>query len=153
MEDYNREYAFESMYILYYFCEYMKGTNITLLCLSLVCITACKSDFDRRLTQEAKDYTLNHCPQSIDEGTTLDSVTYSPESRTYTFWYTLNSEYEDFVKENPDAFRNAIKEELVSNVTYVSLKDKKVTFGYRYHSLSTHKEIFKAEIKAEEYQR
>lgn len=141
------------MYILCYFCEYMKGINIELICLSLVCITACKSDFDHRLTQEARDYTLNHCPQSIDEGTTLDSVTYSPESRTYTFWYTLNSEYEEFIKKNPYAFRNAIREELVSNVTYIALKDKKVTFGYRYRSQKTNREIFKAEIKAEEYQR
>ena len=46
-------------------------------------LTACGNNFDERLKDEAEQLTKKHCPQQVDDITTLDSVVYDIERRTY----------------------------------------------------------------------
>lgn len=52
---------------------------------------SCQMNFDERLQHEAEEFTKNNCPQEPEAGTRLDSVAYSPQSKTYTLYYSLSA--------------------------------------------------------------
>ena len=45
-----------------------------LLIMTASLLTACGNNFDERLKDEAEQLTKKHCPQQVDDITTLDSV-------------------------------------------------------------------------------
>ena len=68
--------------------------------LTFFSLTSCQESFDNRLYREAKEFTVNHCPQEPEKGTRLDSTTYDIASRTYTQWYGLETFNEQVISEN-----------------------------------------------------
>lgn len=69
-----------------------------LLLLLPTILISCKDGFDKELEREAKEFTTNRCPIEVESGTTLDSLTYDPNRRIYTSYYSLNGTNEPFYK-------------------------------------------------------
>lgn len=65
--------------------------TISALVISVLSSASCQMNFDERLQHEAEDFTKNNCPQEPEAGTRLDSVAYSPQSKTYTLYYSLSA--------------------------------------------------------------
>ena len=60
--------------------------TISALVISALRSASCQMNFDERLQHEAEEFTKNNCPQEPEAGTRLDSVAYSPQSKTYTLY-------------------------------------------------------------------
>lgn len=71
-----------------------------LLLLLPTILISCKDGFDKDLEREAKEFTTNRCPIEVESGTTLDSLTYDPNRRIYTSYYSLNGTNEPFYSSN-----------------------------------------------------
>ena len=62
----------------------LKIKNYSIFLLVLLLIVSCQENFDQRLKREAQSYTQNNCPQEVEAGLWLDSLSYDIPSRTYT---------------------------------------------------------------------
>ena len=67
-----------------------------LLLLLPTILISCKDGFDKDLEREAKEFTTNRCPIEVESGTTLDSLTYDPNRRIYTSYYSLTERMSRF---------------------------------------------------------
>lgn len=119
--------------------------------LLLAGLTACQESFDKRLQREAHDYTQQHCPVQVEPGNRLDSTSYTPSSRTYTSWFSLDANYEQALNGNEPLLRQRLLDELAGNVDYKSLMDHEVTFRYVYRSQATGRTVYDTRIEAHEY--
>ncbi len=118
----------------------------------MLCGSACQSNFDKRFYREAKEYTKNNCPMSVEEGTLLDSISYNQVSRVYTLYYSVNCENEAVMKANTPLLHYNLLQLLMNNTDYKEVKDNGVTFEYIYRSERTHKMFYTTQIRKEEYQ-
>ena len=121
----------------------------------LVCIqflAGCQESFDHRLQREAKEFTERHCPMEPEPGTRLDSTTYSPQTQTYTSWFTLSNANEQALFGREVMLRQRLKEQLRTNVDYKALKDKGIHFRYVYRSSASGRTLYETTLAAKEYQ-
>ena len=100
------------------------------------------------MTTEAREYTQKHCPEKLDEFTTLDSMVYNSEERTLTV--------EDAVAELLRSNRPSIKETLLANLRndakWKTCKDKETNFGYIYKTRNGNQPVCRIVLKPEDYQ-
>lgn len=127
----------------------------TLACLTIcfcsLLLSACQGNFDQKLQHEAENYTNDHCPQRVDEGTLLQRVSYDPAKRVYTFHYQLSDTYAAALVTRESALREAIVAQLKDDVDYQKLKAEGITFAYEYRSESGNRLIYRTEVSASEY--
>lgn len=121
------------------------------ICFSCLVLAACQGNFDQRLQHEAENYTNDHCPQRVDEGTLLQRVSYDPVKRVYTFHYQLSAPYAAALVTRESALREAIVGQLKDDVDYQKLKAEGITFAYEYRSQSDNRLIYRTEVSASEY--
>lgn len=105
--------------------------------LLVLTFSACHEDFDSRLQRESIEYTKNNCPETVEPGTVLDSVTYSPKQRTYTLWYRLTAENSQILQDNTPLLHQTLLQKLVNDVNYKALKDEGINFSYVYRTNRT----------------
>lgn len=121
----------------------------TLMICSL--IISCQENFDKRLHREANEYTENKCPQEVEPGLMLDSISYSIASRTYTTFYSANAANEQMLRSNSPLLHQMLVKQLINNTDYKDIKDKGVTFRYVYHSQATKTVFYETTVTANEY--
>lgn len=129
-------------------------TNMRLFTISIVlccCLWGCQNNFDKRLEKEAKDFTANNCPQEVEEGTTLDSLTYDKLKRVYSLHFSVNSRNEQVLREKGSIMHQLLLNELRNNVDYKEVKDQRITFKYVYRSQNAHTIVYTTNITATEY--
>lgn len=114
-------------------------------------LQSCQSNFDKRLQKEAEEYTASNCPQAVEEGTKLDSITYNTQSRVYTLHYAVNAYNEQALQQKSNLMHQLLLNNLRNDVNYKEVKDNGVTFCYIYRSENSGCIVYKTEIKAAEY--
>ncbi|HBC21589.1 MAG TPA: hypothetical protein DC009_05835 [Porphyromonadaceae bacterium] len=129
-------------------------TPIALVVLLALC--GCRETKEQRLEREAREFTQSNCPHDIDEFTTLDSATYSQDSATYTYHYTikgaldLDSLYSDeVVRELHDSYLAELK----NNIEQKELKDMGITITRVYRSERTGRPLLTLRFTRDEYTR
>lgn len=127
--------------------------TISALVISALSSASCQMNFDERLQHEAEDFTKNNCPQEPEAGTRLDSVAYSPQSKTYTLYYSLSAANEALYREQSTLLHYMLRQRLIDNSDYKEVKAQRVTFAYEYRSRTTGSVVYETQIKAEEYER
>ena len=133
--------------------------KIFLSAIATLCVlTSCQEDFDNRLKREATEYTKKHCPLRIEEGNTLDSLTYNLDTRTLTRWHSLSGNMDtqvaiDALCDHPELVRNQLLAELRNDVQMEACKEAKVFFTYVYQSASSRDTIFTTTFSPEDYRR
>ena len=119
--------------------------------LALTSLTSCQESFDKRLHREAIEYTENKCPQEVESGLMLDSVSYNITSRTYTSFFSANAANEQVLRSNSPLLHQMLVTQLINNTDYKDVKDKGVTFRYVYYSQATKTVFYETTVTANEY--
>lgn len=128
-----------------------KKWQLTLTMLACGGICACQSNFDKRLAKEAKDFTTGNCPQEVEAGTVLDSLTYDQQKNIYSLHYSVSCSNEQALREKGNMMHQLLLNELRNNVSYKEVKDHRVTFRYIYRSQQNHTIVYTTDIQATEY--
>lgn len=116
-----------------------------------ILLLSCQGNFDKRLQKEAEEYTISNCPQTVEEGTQLDSITYNTNNRVYTLHYSVNANNEQALRQKGNMLHQLLLNNLRNDVNYKEVKDNSVTFCYIYRSKKSGCIVYKTEIKATEY--
>ena len=116
---------------------YMKQTFALLLVLSGLC--ACHHlSLDEKWQQQWDHYTHTQCPRRIDEGTVLDSVTYTfGEERLFTRYMTVDSVADgDSVctPELVEQLRQVLLLDIRGDLQFRRMREAGVTFRCLYYS-------------------
>lgn len=123
-----------------------------LLIMTASLLTACGNSFDERLKDEAEQLTKKHCPQQVDDITTLDSVVYDMERRTYVRYFTLAADAVPVAKENRLAVKATLTDELKNDASWKRVKDEKINFEYVYRDASNGTLAFTIRLEPADYQ-
>ncbi len=103
-------------------------------CLMLLMLTSCQETMDERCARECKEYTEKKCPALITAGVTIDSLIFTPETRTLTYYFTTSG-----VLDNPETIkqhdlRGMLLKELKNSTSMKDYKEAGYSFGYVYYS-------------------
>lgn len=120
--------------------------------LTIFAATSCGSSFEQRLTEEAKDYTANHCPEKVEDGMYLDSIGYDGKTNVYTSYYSVDESAENVLNSNIPLLHELLLRQLKDNVEYKTVKEHRVTFAYLYRSKASGRAIYTTRIEAKEYE-
>lgn len=120
--------------------------------LTIFAATACGSSFEERLTEEAKEYTANHCPEKVEDGMYLDSIGYDGKTNVYTSYYSVDANAESLLNGNIPLLHELLLRQLKDNVEYKTVKEHLVTFAYLYRSKVSGRTIYTTRIEAKEYE-
>lgn len=93
----------------------LKIKNYSIFLLVLLLIVSCQENFDQRLKREAQSYTQNNCPQEVEAGLWLDSLSYDIPSRTYTSHYTASATNEQLLREQTPLLHHLLLQRLIDN--------------------------------------
>lgn len=129
----------------------LKIKNYSFFLLVLLLTVSCQENFDQRLKREAQSYTQNNCPQEVETGLWLDSLSYDIPSRTYTSHYTANTTNEQLLREQTPLLHHLLLQRLIDNTDYKDVKAQGVVFGYVYRSKTTKAVFYKTNIEPSEY--
>ena len=118
----------------------------------LLLMVGCQENFDQRLLREAREYTANHCPMEMEQGTRLDSLTYDVKKRDYTFWYTLSALNEEHFNENSYMVRQMLVDRVQTDDKAKTIREHEVNFRFVYRS-EQHKDsvIYDTVVTPSEY--
>lgn len=125
--------------------------KIQLLSSLVFILAACGSNFDERLEHEARQYTEKHCPQRLDDITTLDSVVYEIGVRTYTRYLTVPGEAAATVRQNGEAVKAALLTELKNDAAWKTCKDEGINFKYIYRTSGSSEVIYTTTLTRSDY--
>lgn len=125
---------------------------IPVVCLALLILSSCQPA-KQKIFELASQEANKQCPMAIDEVTRMDSTSYSSDSNTFAFYYTLTGTADD-----PD-IAEATQEQLTGSLPQIikSANDLKiyremdVTMLYVYLSDKTHQELFRVEVTPDMY--
>lgn len=126
------------------------------LCLGmLLAFCACKRETkDERFKSDLLEFTQKECPKYIDPCTQLDSVYYNIETRTLTYYYTVQDFLDNdslYTDEVVEGFREDVLKGLKSSIQMKPYKDEGITICYRYRSTTTGKQLLKLTFEKEDY--
>lgn len=129
----------------------LKIKNYSIFLLVLLLTVSCQENFDQRLKREAQSYTQNNCPQEVEAGLWLDSLSYDIPSCTYTSHYTASATNEQLLREQTPLLHHLLLQRLIDNTDYKDVKAQGVVFGYVYRSKTTKAVFYKTSIEPSEY--
>lgn len=125
--------------------------SFAIMVLSLI-LASCGSNFDSRLKTEAEQFTEKHCPQQVDDITTLDSAVYDISRRTYMRYFKLAASAMPVARENRLAVKASLLEELKSNASWKRCKDEHINFEYIYRNANHASDAFTIRLEPKDYQ-
>lgn len=117
-------------------------------------LAACHESFDERLAREAHDLSRRNCPRRIDAFTILDSITYTPDARLWSYCYSLSDSLDDeavLTEELRSNFHESLQQSVTNDISLRRFKDKGITIVYSYRSASTGKELLREVFTADDY--
>ena len=127
--------------------------SLVLLLTFGIFVTSCQEDFNHRLQREAREFTESSCPQEVEAGNVLDSMSFNPVTQTYGLYYSVNAENEQVLRASSRLLHLKLLNILVANTDYKEVKEHGVTFKYVYRSKQTSSIVYQTDIKASEYQK
>lgn len=129
----------------------LKIKNYSIFLLVLLLTVSCQENFDQRLKREAQSYTQDNCPQEVEAGLWLDSLSYDIPARTYTSHYTASATNEQLLREQTPLLHHLLLQRLIDNTDYKDVKAQGVVFGYVYCSKTTKAVFYKTSVEPSEY--
>lgn len=131
-------------------------SHILLSFIMLFIFSSCQKSFEERIMEETKYYTENNCPKPVEPGSHLDSLTYSPTTRTITHWFTLSGEKEDTAflnnfEKKSEMFRTNTLRTLINDTNWEGCKKEGVNFCYVYRLSLTGEEFIRFLFTPDEY--
>jgi len=119
----------------------------------ILLLTACQESMDERCARECKEYTEKKCPALITEGVTIDSLIFTPESRTLTYCFTAGGILDDIEKLKQNDLRGMLLKELKNSTAMKEYKEAGYNFSYVYFSKKNKgTRLFEATFHKKEYQ-
>lgn len=113
----------------------------------------CQESLPDRCAREAKEYTAKKCPVSIDEYTTMDSLTFDKATLTLNYYYTMKGNADNKQNIVQDKAHKALVDQVRNSTTLKAYKDEGYRFGYIYHSAKNPKEVlYSTVITEKDYQ-
>lgn len=128
----------------------MKRLLLLLIATALLC-AGCRNNFDRNMEAEAEEYTRKHCPERLDNFTTLDSMVYDRESHTLWQHLTVEEQAAELLKGHTAELKALLVENLKNDAKWKACKDKESNFGYIYTSHSGQRPICRIVLTAADY--
>ena len=116
--------------------KFMKHTLLITLGVIALFASCTQDKFDINCQKEARGFTERQCPRKVDEITTIDSMVYHIDTRTLTYYYTLDSTLNLKEMDNCIAlglFHDLLHENLKNNISLKKHKEHKVNFEYIYY--------------------
>lgn len=119
---------------------------------------ACGKPFDDRMDEEARRYTARQCPQALDAGSRLDSLTYTATGRTLTRWITLHGPLDDEqtrrqLQTNPETIRQYLLGQTATDADLQEARRHGVTFRFVYRSASLSAYLHEITLTPDDYRR
>lgn len=112
----------------------------------------CSNNFDRNMTTEAREYTQKHCPEKLDEFTTLDSMAYDSEDRTLWQYLTVEDAVAELLRSNAPSIKETLLANLRNDAKWKTCKDKETNFGYIYKTRNGNQPVCRIVLKPVDYQ-
>lgn len=133
----------------------MKNIFILSCLIISVMLAACnrQSTFDDRCEKEARQQTLQYCPQKIIDGLMLDSITYTRAKHRFSYYYTIDDSM--YVMDNMPDVREKLRADLLksikSSVELKKAKENNVVFQYTYYGKYSQKSVLRFTFEPQEY--
>ncbi len=119
----------------------------------LLLLASCQESMDERCARECREYTEKKCPVLITEGVTIDSLIYTPQSRTLTYYFTAGGVLDNPEKLRQSDLRNMLLKELKNSTNMKVYKEAGYNFGYVYFSAKNKgTRLFEATFLKKDYQ-
>jgi len=116
-------------------------------------LISCQETMDERCARECKEYTKKKCPALITKGLTIDSLVYSPESRTLTYYFTTEGVLDNQLAIAQHDLRGMLLKELKNSTTMKDYKEAGFNFCYVYYSTKNKgTRLFEATFLKKDYQ-
>ncbi len=103
----------------------------------LIFASAChKETKAERYAREARETTAQ-CPMAIDANTVMDSMTYTPSTHRFTYYYKVNGVPDSVLMANAEMLRQQILERLINATDMIPYIQDNVSFRYVYRTDTT----------------
>ncbi len=110
----------------------MKKTIFLLFSALLLC--GCQESFEDRCAREAKEFTTRRCPAYINSTTRIDSMTFSKESLTVCYYYTLSGAADNAMAIEQMNPRQTLLNEVKNSTALKAARDHGYNIRYVYRS-------------------
>ncbi len=108
---------------------------------------------DERCARECKEYTEKKCPVLITDGVTIDSLIYTAQSRTLTYYFTAGGVLDNPEKLRQSDLRSMLLKELKNSTNMKEYKEAGYNFCYVYFSEKNKgTRLFEATFLKKDYQ-
>lgn len=109
---------------------------------------------DEKFKLDFEQYTQKECPKFVDEYTRLDSACYDIGSRTLSYHYTVQGNFDNeefFTDELTEPFHDEVLKGLKTSLQLKPYKDEGITFHYDYRSMTSGKLLLELTFTADDY--
>lgn len=89
-----------------------------------------------RYTREARETTAQ-CPMAIDANTMMDSMTYTPSTHRFTYYYKVSGVSDSVLTANTEMLRQQILDRLLNATDMIPYIQDGITFRYVYRTDTT----------------
>lgn len=110
--------------------------GICLSSLIFLCAACHKETKAERYAREAREATAQ-CPMAIDANTVMDSMTYTPSTHRFTYYYKVNGVADSVLTDNAEMLRQQILDRLLNATDMIPYIQDGVTFRYVYRTDNT----------------
>lgn len=105
--------------------------------LLFILLSACQyKSWEERCADDAKNYTLTHCPQDMGNGIFFDSLIYVQQTNTNEYYYSVHNLSDD--SQVFDSLQNDITldliEQIANSVELMPYKERGMNLRYIYQS-------------------
>ncbi len=116
-------------------------------------LTSCQETMDERCARECKEYTQKKCPALITKGVTIDSLVFTAESRTLTYYFTTEGVLDNQETITQHDLRGMLLKELKNSTSMKEYKEAGYNFCYVYFSTKNKgTRLFEATFLKKDYQ-
>ena len=127
--------------------------KILLIVWGVLMLAGCQESMDERCAREAKEYTKKKCPAVITTGVTIDSLIFYADSRTLTYYYTVEGVLDDYEALKTHDLRGMMLKELRNSATMKEYKEAGYNFSYVFWSTKNKgTRLYEATFREKEYQ-
>lgn len=110
--------------------------GICLSSLIFLCAACHKETKAERYAREAREATAQ-CPMAIDANTVMDSMTYTPSTHRFTYYYKVNGVADSVLTDNAEMLHQQILDRLLNATDMIPYIQDGVTFRYVYRTDTT----------------
>ena len=119
----------------------------------VMALMACQESLDERCARECRDYTKKNCPSLIADGVTIDSLVFQQNTRTLTYYYTVEGVIDDAEQLKKHDLRGELLKELKNSTSMKLYKEAGYHFRYVYYSTkNSGTKVFDTTFRQKDYQ-